>query len=187
MSDKQRADSSSERTERQNLTLYLGAAVVLGGVAAYVLGGKFLLRDMRGLSKEATRVMHEIRPVPATRVNTVRVDAEDFQPLAQAKQPKAAASASSAAPLMGDRLSRRVADSMEGAAAARVRDTDPGNETFPPSKGGRTPPAASDDEDEDDFGEWSKTKSNSKSSGPDSAAKLAAARAEEGTAPRTLR
>lgn len=159
MSAKSPSDVAEGRSEKQSLSLYVGAAVVLGGVAAYALGGRFLLRDMRGLSKEATRVMHDVRPVRATRVNTIHVNADHA-----ASASASSASHATAPPLMGDPLSRRVADKIEGAAAARVRATDPGNEAFPPSTDGRMPAAAAaDDDDDEDFGEWSKETDKEKS------------------------
>lgn len=46
-----------QEMKRQNL-LKVGALVIVGGVAAFAFGGRFLRRDMSTVSKEATRIYH---------------------------------------------------------------------------------------------------------------------------------
>jgi len=41
---------------RHDMMMYIGAVVILGGAAGFALGGRYLNRDMRRLSKEAGRV-----------------------------------------------------------------------------------------------------------------------------------
>jgi hypothetical protein len=95
---------------RHDMMMYIGAVVILGGAAGFALGGRYLNRDMRRLSKEAGRVFPH---APARAASTTT---------SGAAIPRTGPLASGSAPTVADEAASQA--SKESAAARQRRQDD---------------------------------------------------------------